>query len=254
MTQSSPLYTYRMDISYVGTHFSGWQRQPNALSIQEVIENALGKILQQEVIVLGSGRTDAGVHAREQVAHFRLPDPIEPLKLLRSLNGLLSDDIRIYELNLVSNDFHARYSAKGKTYTYRIDNGLIADPFMRPYAIHLQPQLNIDAMKDAALLFEGTHDFKAFANKATQGSAAVDSVRTIHSITFEEKASLLEITFNGKGFLYKMVRNIVGSLIMVGRGKLTKQELKQGFDSFDRTQLPPPAPARGLTLEKVHYD
>lgn len=253
MIEKPLLNTYRLNISYVGTQYSGWQRQPNALSIQEVIEGALSKILQENVIIIGSGRTDAGVHAREQVAHFRTKLELDPLKLLRSLNGLLPDDIRIYNISSTAETFHARYSAISKTYTYRIDNGLVADPFIKPYAVHIQPTLDIEAMQKASQLFVGTHDFKAFANKASQGSAAKDSVRTIFSIDFEMTNAIISISFYGKGFLYKMVRNLVGSLIAVGRHKLTLDALKNDFHTLDRTKLPPPAPARGLTLEKVHY-
>ncbi len=246
--------TYRLDLSYVGTNFSGWQIQPNGRSIQEELQKALKVICRGETIrVIGSGRTDAGVHALNQVAHFRCAADLEG-KHLQSLNGLLPQEIRVKGLKLVENDFHAQISAKKKMYRYHVYRNRTENPFNAPYHWHLFDSLSLEKMKQAAALFVGTHDFTTFANQANCGAAAKNGVRTLYSVTVEEVGDHLTFEFVGNGFLYKMVRNIVGTLIDVGRGKVQIEEILTFFEQKDRRLASQAAPAQGLFLVSVTYN
>jgi tRNA pseudouridine38-40 synthase len=243
-----------MLIAYDGTHFGGWQRQPNTLSIQELIEKALTTVLRCKTAIVGSGRTDQGVHALEQVAHFSTPNPLVPGQLRLSLNALLPSAIRITEILQVSPSFHARYSAKGKIYRYHLFLGPVISPFRRPYALHLSYQIDKKLLHQAATYFVGKHDFTSFSNEAHKGSASKNAIRTLHRVDCFEEGEELILELEGEGFLYKMVRNIVGTLIDVARGKLPIEEIPKIFAAKDRRLASAAAPAHGLFLVKVLYD
>ena len=241
-----------MTIAYDGTHYSGWQVQPNARTIQEVIQEALATILKKPTSLIASGRTDAGVHARGQVAHF-CADVTDPFRLLRSLNGLLPHDIRITSLEPAADSFHARFSAKRKTYHYHIHLATVHDPIAHPYRYHVRRLFDLDLAKRAASHFVGTHDFTAFANEANRGSAKTAPIKTLYRLDLACEPHGFRLEFEGSGFLYKMVRNIVGTILTVASGKLDPDAIPVLFKGRDRTKTPKAAPAHGLFLINVTY-
>jgi tRNA pseudouridine38-40 synthase len=243
---------YKLLIAYDGTRYSGWQIQPNAISIQALIQEALKVALRQDIFVTASGRTDAGVHARGQVAHFLAPPADLPL-LYRSLNGILPPDIRILRIENVPHSFHARYSAVSKEYHYHIHLDWALDPFKRLYTYHHPYSLDLPLIQQASCHFLGTHDFTSFANEASKGSAAKNPVRTIKRLDIIPEPGGVRLEFEGDGFLYKMVRNITGTLLDVGRKKLSPDVIPALFDKKDRRQLSCAAPPQGLFLMKVNY-
>lgn len=245
---------YKLSISYDGTRYGGWQVQPNATSIQTLIENALETALRKSIKLIGSGRTDSGVHALNQVAHFSFDGTVDQEKLHHSLNGLLPDDIRIQNITQVAEDFHARFSAKGKIYHYRIDCGSIQNPFTRLYAYHLPYPIDLELLKEAAKIFVGKHDFTSFSNEAHRGSAARDPVRTLSRLDVLERGDEIVLEFEGNGFLYKMVRNITGTLLDIARGKIPITDIESIFEAKDRSKAGTTAPAHGLFLVDVKYD
>ncbi len=204
---------YKLTIAYDGTNYSGWQIQPNATSIQELIQNALKIYLHKErVILIGSGRTDAGVHALAQVAHFRCPEEVDLFRLLSALNGILPRDIRITDAEQVDDAFNSRYSALGKIYHYHLYLERVMDPFRRLYCWQVRRKLDLPLLKKSAACFVGTHNFASFANESHEGSAGKNPVRTIDRLDIIEEPGGLRLEFEGNGFLYKMVRNIVGTM------------------------------------------
>lgn len=243
---------YRMLIAYDGTNYGGWQVQPNATTIQETIQAVMKQILQEDCWITGSGRTDAGVHALGQVAHFDLSKAIDSKKLQISMNSLLPEDIRILSLEETEPDFHARYSAKKKIYHYHITIG-VRHPFKRHYSTHFPYSLDIDLMKEASKHFIGTHDFTSFANEASAGSAAKNAVRTIDRIDIVPEEQGIRLEFEGNGFLYKMVRNIVGTLIEVAAARRSIEEIPLILKAKDRRKAGKAAPGHGLFLVKVDY-
>lgn len=242
---------YSIDISYDGTAYSGWQVQPNDLSVQEVIEKVLLQLNGATVKIHGSGRTDQGVHAKCQVAHFDLEKEWVPRRLYGALNALLPDDIRIRKVQLVAPDFHARRSAKSKEYRYYIWNGENISPFDRLYKTHIKRNLDVERMRAAAKLLEGEHDFKAFT--ASSKTTIKSTVRTIFSIDIKTHGNDIDIRVKGSGFLYKMVRSIVGWLIEVGDGSVEPDKTTEVLASCKRTSRVPTAKAKGLFLWKVNY-
>ncbi len=244
---------YKLVIAYDGTAYSGWQIQNNAVSIQSLLEEALATILRSPTPVVASGRTDAGVHARAQVAHFTSEVAPDLKRLHLSLNGILPDDIRILSVEEASPDFHARYSAVSKEYHYHLHLEKTTNPFKRLYAYHDYSPLDLEKMKEAARYFIGTHDFTTFANEASKGSAAKNPVRTITRLDICHEPGGIRLEFEGDGFLYKMVRNITGTLLDVARGKIAVESIPQLFEAKDRSLAPPAAPSRGLFLVKVNY-
>lgn len=244
---------YKATIAYDGSRFSGWQIQLNAISIQEIIESALEVALRKKTTVVSSGRTDAGVHAKGQVAHFEAPSTTDLDLLFRSLNGILPIDIRILKLERAPSDFHARYSATSKEYHYHIHLNWALDPFKRLYVCHHPYPLNLSQMEKACLLFTGTHDFSSFANEASKGSAAKNPIRTLHRLDLHKENGGIRLEFEGNGFLYKMVRNITGTLMAIGKGKLSLEEIPTLFEAKDRRKASPAAPPQGLFLMKVNY-
>jgi tRNA pseudouridine38-40 synthase len=244
---------YKMTIAYDGTNYGGWQVQPNAVSIQALIERALGIILRRPTSIIGSGRTDAGVHAVGQTAHFVTNRPIDISKTIASLNGMLSDEIRILEIVEVSLDFHARYSAISKTYHYRLHLDKVPDPFKIRYAYHVPHRVDLSLLKEAALPFIGTHDFTSFANETHRGTAAKDPVRTLRRLDVIQELGGARLEFEGEGFLYKMVRNIVGTLLDVCAGKINKNQISNILSAKDRKLAGRAAPPHGLYLIEVKY-
>ncbi|GAB4186318.1 MAG: tRNA pseudouridine(38-40) synthase TruA [Simkaniaceae bacterium] len=248
-----PEQTYKLTISYDGTNYCGWQSQPNGVAVQELIQKALSTILRQPLPLIGSGRTDAGVHALGQTAHFRTNVSLEKPRLLKSLNGLLPKDIRVLSVQQMPNSFHARYSAIGKTYRYHLRKDPVPNPFTRLYSHHVPFPLDMDLLHSAAKIFIGTHNFAAFANEAAAGSAAKNPVRTIYSLDIKTSDAEIILEIKGNGFLYKMVRNIVGTLLETARGKFPLEQIPLLFEKQDRRLVPKPAPASGLFLVNVAY-
>ncbi len=245
---------YKLTISYDGTHYSGWQKQTErVVSIQSLIQKALETVLREKISLLGSGRTDAGVHALAQIAHFSTDATFQEVKLRHSLNSLLPKDIRIHKIESVDDHFHARYSAIGKTYHYHLQTSAVQNPFRRLYALHVPYPLDIPLLKEAANHFVGTHDFSSFANDAKKGAAAKNAIRTIKKLAIIEEENSLRLEFEGSGFLYKMVRNIVGTLLEIATHKMQLKDLPALFAAKDRTRAPMAAPAHGLFLVKVDY-
>ena len=242
---------FKSTVTYDGTNYAGWQLQPNGKTVQEVLEGALAKIAGRAVRVHGSGRTDAGVHAKGQVANCSFDTQLSSATLLRALNANLPEDVRVLRVQEVGPKFHARFSAKGKEYRYQIDCGTVADPFLRPYAWHHPRPLNIAAMRKAARLLKGRHDFSALS--ANPMRPVESPVRTISKLTLTKPDNLLTISVRANGFLYKMVRSIVGALVKVGEGRLTAAQLRQLVNAKKRTALVETAPAHGLFLWRVWY-
>lgn len=237
-------------ISYRGTHYCGWQIQPNGISIQEVITIVIGELTGERVNLIGSGRTDARVHALGQCANFFTTSTIPPERFYRALNTKLPTDIRILSSKECSQDFHSRYSAKGKCYLYKIHEGIVASPFSSDLAFHVNKSLDWQAIEEAAAYFLGEHDFKAFM---ASGSLLKNTVRTIQKISFEKKNDFCEITIKGNGFLYNMVRIIVGTLYEVGYHRIVPEEISGIIKGMDRTKAGVTAPPHGLYLKDVIY-
>lgn len=244
---------YKLTIAYDGTRFSGWQIQPNSISIQEKLEEVLKILTKEEVKVTGSGRTDSGVHARGQVANFKTSKTLDPYKLRASLNGLLPYDIRVLEVEDVPLDFHARFSAKAKCYHYHLCLERVQLPFHRLYTWHVRQPLDLARLKEAAKHFIGEHDFTSFANEAHEGSAAKNPVRDLYRLDVVEEDGGVRLEFEGSGFLYKMVRNIVGTLHEVAVGKIDIDVIPSIFEAKDRKQAGAAAPPQGLFLNSVSY-
>lgn len=248
------MHRYKLIIAYEGTAYSGWQIQPNGLSIQELVQKAIATLLRRAHIdVTGSGRTDAGVHALAQVAHFSHDEPLGPFRFLRSANSLLPPDIRLLSLEEVPHSFHARYSALGKIYHYHLCTAPILDPFVRSLRAHFCYPIDLPSLRRAASCFVGTHDFKAFANEACRGAASRDSVRTLRRLDILEEPGGLRFEFEADGFLYQMVRNLTGTLIDLIAGKYSEDDLPTILASQDRRQAGRAAPPQGLFLVKVIY-
>jgi tRNA pseudouridine38-40 synthase len=241
----------KLTIEYDGTNYHGWQIQKNANSVQETIEKAISKLLDNKIGLVGCSRTDVGVHAYGQVAHFLTDSNIPGDKFSYALNNLLPDDIVIRKSEEADEDFHSRYSAKGKKYRYLIYNEAHASAIMRNRACHVRPELNFEEMRTAAKYFVGQHDFAAF--QATGGQVR-STVREIYTMNVDRKEdSLISIEVSGSGFLYNMVRIIAGTLIYVGMGKIKAEDIPSIIKSLDRTKAGKTAPAEGLYLMEIYY-
>lgn len=244
---------YKLIIAYDGTHYHGWQVQPNGITIQEVLQKQMAVTLRHEVQVTGSGRTDSGVHATGQTAHFHTENELDAGKFLNSINALIPNDIRVLSCTPVTSDFHSRYSATGKIYHYHLWLDRFQSPFHRLYSLHVREKIDLELLQKAAQLFLGTHDFAAFANESHTGVASYDSIRTVRRLDLIPQEGGVRIEIEADGFLYKMVRNIVGTLIDCARGKLPIEEIPQIFESKDRRKAGKAAPPHGLFLHHVHY-
>ncbi len=247
---------FKLIIQYDGTDFHGWQMQGELRTVQGELSGALSLIEGREVTVQGSGRTDAGVHAEGQVANVSLEREITPHKLRAAINGNVARDLRVLDTEIVSDDFHARYSALEKTYLYRIVNESVVSPFWVRYAYHEARLLDLDQMEQAGSLFHGTHDWTAFS--AAQSDAET-RIRTVTGLTvterYDERARgrLIEITISADGFLRYMVRSIAGALLASGRGEMERPVIQRAIDHGDRSLAAATAPACGLTLLSVRY-
>ena len=243
---------YLAVVSYRGTKYCGWQKQTVSKlpSIEETIEGVISKILNKPTKIYGSGRTDAGVHALGQTFHFDIEKEIEVSRFTHSLNELLPKDIRILELKLVSDDFHARFNAIGKTYIYKIRNAKISNAFNSDLEYTLGQKLDIKKMVEASKVFTGTHNFQNFTSKDEDEQKFS---RNIGDISIFEKENDIEISLTGNGFMRYMVRMIVGNLIQVGLGKLTKNDLQNALENPVRKPSSFKAPAHGLYLKEVIY-
>jgi len=239
----------RLTIEYDGTNYAGWQRQENGVTVQQLIEENIQKVTGERVTLHGSGRTDSGVHALGQVAHFDTSARMPAEKFCYALNTGLPEDIRVIDSREVPLSFHARFSAKKKHYRYAINNGPHASALFRNFELHVHRPLDVSAMAQAAKALEGTHDFSAF--KAVE--CKLDAVRTVYRSEISTEGSRIYYDIVGNGFLYNMVRIIVGTLIEIGKGKLSADDMLRILESRDRGQAGPTAPAKGLTLMSVEY-
>lgn len=244
---------YKITLAYDGTEFGGWQIQKNAISIQALVQQALSTVLRTPTPVTAAGRTDAGVHARGQVAHFTSGLPLNLSRLQNSLNGLLPHEIRILQIEKVPFNFHARYSAISKEYHYHLHLDRVMDPFKRLYATHILTPLNLSLMQEAQQLFLGTHDFTTFANEASEGSASRNPIRTLKRLEMVEEPGGIRLEFEGDGFLYKMVRNLTGTLLDVGRKKIAPESIPLLLKAKDRKLASAAAPPHGLFLMRIEY-
>lgn len=240
----------KLIIEYEGTQYAGWQRQTNGVSVQEMLERAFYEASGEKAVMHGAGRTDAGVHAEAQVAHFDTHCTIPPNKISYAMNMLLPPDIRVKQSAEVSEDFHARFSAKAKTYRYTFYNHTHASAIYRNTTTHMHGRLDLPAMKAAAGFIRGTHDFASFC---ASGSDVKETTRTIHRLEITSQEPFIFIDVTGSGFLYNMVRIIAGTLIDVGMKKISPEYVKEIVNGKDRKLASPTAPARGLTLKEVHY-
>ena len=241
----------RMIVEYDGTNYAGWQRQANALAVQQVVEEALTKLTQTPVTITGASRTDAGVHALGQTVHFDTESRIPAEKFAYALNTMLPADVRIRKSEDIDDDFHARFSTRGKRYRYLIYQNAHAGALNRNTHAHVIYPLDDDLMRTEAQALVGTHDFAAFA---ASGSVVKDTVRTIYAVRLERRGDELELTVVGNAFLYNMVRIIAGTLISIGTGKLEPGAFARAIETGDRLALGVTAPAHGLTLMEVFYD
>lgn len=238
-------------VQYDGSNYHGWQRQDNAITVQQVIEEALHKITGIKTLVNGCGRTDAKVHAIEYVANFNTSLNIPVDRLPYAINQLLPEDICCFSSRLVLPEFHARFSAKRKKYIYKIDNSVFGNVFTKNYTWHYKYPLDYKKMCEAAKLFKGTHDFKAFC---ASGSTAKTTIRTIFETDLYSNKDIITFEVVGNGFLYNMVRIMVGSLVYIGCGKMNLSDLMVAINGGMRQNAGITAPPQGLYMAKVYYD
>jgi tRNA pseudouridine38-40 synthase len=245
--------TFRLTIAYDGSDFIGWQRQASGISIQGLLEDALSELDGRPVTVIGAGRTDAGVHARGQVATAAVERQIDAASVVRAVNSRLPASVRILDAAVAADHFHPRFDARLKSYRYRIWNADVMSPFERSYAWHVPMRLDMAAMADAAAALRGTHDFAAFQGT---GSDTLTTVRTVveSAIAPGPDPPLVVYDAAGEGFLRHMVRNIVGTLVEIGRGRYPAAWMAEVLASRDRSAAGPTAPAHGLCLMAVAYD
>ena len=245
----------KLVLAYDGSEFCGWQVQPSAISIQGTLASAIGRITGEKVLPQGSGRTDAGVHALAQVASFATESPIPAENLVKALNDILPPAIRVFEVTEMPLDFHARKSATSKTYNYRIYRGAICPPFLARYVWHYPYPLDEDAMSRAASYFVGEHDFTSFAasDPDRDSDAESSNVRSISKSEFAKVGQELLYEVRGNGFLHHMVRNIVGTLILVGKGTLQAEDVSRILEKRNRAAAGATVAPNGLYLVSVEY-
>jgi len=249
---------FKLTIAYDGTDFHGWQIQANKPTIQGEIVGVLRRLTQEHLTIHGAGRTDAGVHALGQVASFRTQSSLSAQEFQRALNALLPPTIRIAQSEEVGPDFNARWSARGKTYRYRIYRGKVVPPMLWRYVLHYPFPLDEDAMRDAAARFAGTHDFASFA--ASTGSEEDDKERSTEREIYSTELARtpddeeLVFTVKGRSFLRYMVRKMVGTLLDIGRGKLTPDDIERLYEIKDRSKSGPTVPPQGLVMVEVQHE
>jgi tRNA pseudouridine38-40 synthase len=243
-------------LSYDGAEFSGWQVQPNAATVQGTLASAIGRITGEKVLPQGSGRTDAGVHALAQVMTFVTESAVPTGNFLKAMNDILPASVRVLEVTEAPVEFHARHSARAKTYRYRIYRDAICPPFLARYVWHYPYPLDVEKMARAAALLVGEHDFTSFAAvdpERGHESAEATNVRTIFASCWERAGEELVYTVRGSGFLHHMVRNLVGTSILVGKGTLQVGDMTRILEARNRSAAGATAPARGLYLVNVEY-
>jgi tRNA pseudouridine38-40 synthase len=249
---------FKLILAYDGSEFAGWQVQPDAVTIQGTLASAIGRLTGEKVLPQGSGRTDAGVHALAQVASFAIKSPIPAENLIKALNDTLPPSIRVLEASEAPPEFHARKSARSKTYRYRIFRGPICPPFLARYVWHYPYLLDEESVRQTAEIVVGEHDFTSFAavdpEKGEEQTAEVPSnVRQIFFSSWERRADELVYTVRGSGFLHHMVRNLVGTFILVGKRTLKPEDIRRILKARDRSAAGATAPANGLYLVSVEY-
>lgn len=242
---------YLLTICFDGTNYHGWQVQENAVTVQETLQNAVERILGVRENIIGCSRTDAFVHAHRFCCNMRTEKDIAPEKMLTALNAVLPRDIAVLDCGEVPYDFHARYDCTGKTYQYLILNRQVRDPFYENRAYHYPWHIHADFLNEQAQQFLGLHDFSAFCASKT---AVEDKVREIRRVAVARDGDFVKITVEGNGFLYNMVRIMVGTLLEINRGKLPRDSIPAVLESKDRAKAGATAPAQGLYLHKVYYD
>lgn len=239
----------KLTIEYDGANYKGWQKQPTEISIQEIIEDAIFKITREKVKLEASGRTDKGVHAFGQTASFLTNSNIIDYKLKRGLNSVLPEDIVIRKVEEMDMDFHARYHSKGKTYKYIIYNSSTRNAIYRNYTYHVPYTLNMDKFKENVDMLIGTHDFTSFTS-IKEGTD--NKIRTIYSVDIIENGEMIELIFKGSGFLYNMIRIIIGTLVDISRGRI-KEDINQIINATNRKRAGITAPSHALYLMEVYY-
>jgi tRNA pseudouridine38-40 synthase len=246
----------KLILAYDGSEFAGWQVQPDAVSVQGTLASAIGRITGEKVLPQGSGRTDAGVHALAQVATFATESSVPAANFVKALNDILPASVRVLEAQEAAPDFHARKSARGKTYRYRIYRAAIYPPFLARYLWHYPFPLDELAMVRAAGLVEGEHDFTSFAavdpERGREGKP-MSNLREIFSSSWERQGDEFVYTVRGSGFLHHMVRNLVGTFILVGKGTLRAEDVTRILQARNRSAAGATAPASGLYLVNVEY-
>jgi tRNA pseudouridine38-40 synthase len=246
----------KLILAYDGSEFAGWQVQPDAVSVQGTLASAIGRITGEKVLPQGSGRTDAGVHALAQVASFATESSVPAANFVKALNDILPASVRVLEAEEAAPDFHARKSARGKIYRYRIYRAAICPPFLARYLWHYPFPLDEQAMVRAAGLVEGEHDFTSFAavdpERGREGMP-VSNLREIFSSSWERQGDEFVYTVRGSGFLHHMVRNLVGTFILVGKGTLRAEDVTRILEARNRSAAGATAPASGLYLANVEY-
>lgn len=239
-----------LTVTYDGTDFCGYQIQPDKRTVEQTLEESLEKAVGSRVKTIASGRTDSGVHALSQKVHFDIDADIPPEKFAAAINAFLPKDVKILKSEKVADDFSARYSAKEKTYRYSVVLSKIDEPLLLRYAVAVKFPVNVEKMKEAAKVIEGTHDFKAFC---ASGSSVKDTVRTVKSIKIVKKGRKIDFFVTGNGFLYNMVRIIAGTLISAGEGKTDVKDIESAFLTGNRDKLGKTMPSEGLCLFSVKY-
>jgi len=248
---------FKLLIQYDGTDFHGWQIQEGLRTVQGELTRVLSLLEGRQVAVHGSGRTDTGVHAEGQVASVELKRDITPTKLRNAINGNLPGDVRVLFAETASDDFHARYSARSKSYRYRIVHGPVVSPFWSRFALQEARPLDLERMRECARLFPGEHDWTAFSSAQSDADSRLRNVLQCDvddHWSARGRCHLIEVTVSANGFLRYMVRSIVGTLLAVGRGELDEQTIKRAIEEGDRELVGATAPAHGLTLRSVQYD
>ena len=241
----------RLVIEYDGTDYLGWQVQARGLTIQGILEEKLALLTGEKVHLIGSGRTDSGAHALGQVANFKTKSPMEILRLQKALNSLLPSDIAIRKVEEIDETFNARRSARSKIYEYRVLNREIRSVFHREYAWHIPQRLDLGEMEEASRVLIGEHDFSSFRSVGTPTKTAVRKV--LRAEWKRDREGFFKFEIEATGFLKQMVRAIVGSLVEVGRGKVSAEQFRKVLESKERSKAGPTAPARGLFLKEVKY-
>lgn len=259
-TQQEPFFPptgydrIKLTIAFDGSRYQGWQIQKIGVGVQQIVEEALHKLLPEASSLIGCSRTDAGVHALGLVAHFDIPKLANKIPMKRlplAINSILPPDIRVLKADICKGPFHARFSAKAKEYRYQIWNSHVMNPLLRTYAWHIPKKLNVEDMRAAAERFIGTHDFIAFSTNP--GYPRKHTIRTIHLCKIYKKGLLLVVRIIGDGFLYRMCRGIVGTIVQVGLGKFKPEDITTIFEQKKRQIAGMNAPAHGLILWKVFY-